>query len=258
MRTSGKTVWLVLALMAGSVMAASAADEKKMARAQQEQIQRLQQAKQTLEQDNARLTAANLDQGKQLRGVRADLLKTRTQARQADALQTELSAINAEKASLTTQLEDSLAAFGALQKKSEADARQALALLAQTRAEAEKAAQTVAQAAAQTAAQTASQAAQAAQAAARNAARDKEVLMAVQAELKVRVVALSTCENTNAAMYKLNTDLLARYEKTATTRSLVGSGIFTQIERVKIENEVTTYQDQLGDLKLTPQPKPQY
>ena len=254
MRTSGKTVWLVLALMAGSVMAASAADEKKMARAQQEQIQRLQQAKQTLEQDNARLTAANLDQGKQLRGVRADLLKTRTQARQTDALQTELSAINAEKASLTTQLEDSLAAFGALQKKSEADARQALALLAQTRAEAEKAAQ----AAAQTAAQTASQAAQAAQAAARNAARDKEILMAVQAELKVRVVALSTCENTNAAMYKLNTDLLARYEKTATTRSLVGSGIFTQIERVKIENEVTTYQDQLGDLKLTPQPKPQY
>ena len=254
MRTSGKTVWLVLALMAGSVMAASAADEKKMARAQQEKIQRLQQAKQTLEQDNARLTAANLDQGKQLRGVRADLLKTRTQARQTDALQTELSAINAEKASLTTQLEDSLAAFGALQKKSEADARQALALLAQTRAEAEKAAQ----AAAQTAAQTASQAAQAAQAAARNAARDKEILMAVQAELKVRVVALSTCENTNAAMYKLNTDLLARYEKTATTRSLVGSGIFTQIERVKIENEVTTYQDQLGDLKLTPQPKPQY
>lgn len=82
--------------------------------------------------------------------------------------------------------------------------------------------------------------------------------MAVQAELKVRVTALSTCENTNAKLYKINTDLLAQYEKTATVRSLMGSGIFTQIERVKIENEVTTYQDQLGDLKLTPQPKPQY
>ena len=236
---------MVLALMAGSVMAASGADDKKMARAQQEQIQRLQQAKQTLEQDNARLSAANLDQGKQLRGVRADLLKTRGQARQADALQTELLAINADKASLTKQLDESLAAFSALQKKAEADARQAAALLTQTRAEAERAAQTAAQAAAQaadqTAAQIAFQAAQAAQAAqvaaqvaANNAARDKEVLMAVQAELKVRVTALSTCENTNATLYKLNTDLLARYEKTATTRSLMGSGIFTQIERVNI------------------------
>ena len=256
---------MVLALMAGSVMAASGADDKKMARAQQEQIQRLQQAKQTLEQDNARLSAANLDQGKQLRGVRADLLKTRGQARQADALQTELLAINADKASLTKQLDESLAAFSALQKKAEADARQAAALLTQTRAEAERAAQAAEQAAAQTAAQTAAQvafqaaqAAQAAQVAANNAARDKEVLMAVQAELKVRVTALSTCENTNATLYKLNTDLLARYEKTATTRSLMGSGIFTQIERVNIENDVTTYRDQLDDLKLTPQPKPQY
>jgi hypothetical protein len=250
MRTSRKAVWLVLALMAGSVMAASAADDKKMARAQQEQIQRLQQAKQTLEQDNARLTAASLDQGKQLRGVRADLLKTRSQARQADALQTELSGINADKAALIKQLEESLVAFGVLQKKAEADARQALALLTQTRAEAEQAAQAAAQAA--------TQAAQAAQTAARNAARDKEVLTAVRAELNLRVASLSTCENTNAAMYRLNTDLLARYEKTATARSLAGGGIFTQIERVKIENEVTTYQDQLGDLKLTPQPKPQY
>ena len=250
MRTSRKAVWLVLALMAGSVMAASAADDKKMARAQQEQIQRLQQAKQTLEQDNARLTAASLDQGKQLRGGRADLLKTRSQARQADALQTELSGINADKAALIKQLEESLVAFGALQKKAEADARQALTLLTQTRAEAEQAAQAAAQAA--------TQAAQAAQTAARNAARDKEVLTAVRAELNLRVASLSTCENTNAAMYRLNTDLLARYEKTATARSLAGGGIFTQIERVKIENEVTTYQDQLGDLKLTPQPKPQY
>ena len=72
MRTSVKLGWLVVALMAGSVMAASAADDKKMARAQQEQIQRLQQIKQTLEQDNARLTAVNLDQVKQLRGVRSN------------------------------------------------------------------------------------------------------------------------------------------------------------------------------------------
>jgi len=258
MRTSGIAVGLVLALMAGSVMAASGADEKKMARAQQEQIQRLQLAKQTLEQDNARLSAANLDQGKQLRSVRADLLKTRGQARQADALQTELLAINADKASLTKQLEESLMAFGALQKKAEADARQAVALLTQTRAEAERAAQAAAQAAEQAAAQAASQAAQAAQVASNNAARDKEVLMAVRAELNARVTALSTCENNNATLYKLNTDLLARYEKTATMRSLMGSGVFTQIERVNIENDVTTYRDQLGDLKLTPQPKPQY
>lgn len=240
MGISGVLVWMIAAWTAGNVMAAPGADDKKMVRAQQDQIQRLQQAKQTLEQDNSRLTAANLDQGKQLRAVRAELLKIRVQVRESVAAQSELTAMSAEKALLTKRLEESLLAFDALQKKADSDARQASALLAQTRAAAVAAAQKTEQAAA------------------RQAASDRELLTKVQADLNARVASLSSCENSNAKLYKLNTDLLAMYEKTATARSLTSGGIFTQIERVKIENEVTTYQDQLGELKITPQSKPQY
>ena len=80
----------------------------------------------------------------------------------------------------------------------------------------------------------------------------RKTLLATQGELNQRSKNLTTCETQNQGLYKLNTDLLLRYEKAANS----GGGFFTQIERVRLENEGTGYRDQLDELQVKASAKP--
>ena len=67
---------------------------------------------------------------------------------------------------------------------------------------------------------------------------------------------MQQCENQNAGLYKLNTDLLARYEAAISRRGPLTMDVFTQINRVQQENDITDYQDRLMDLKVPTTKKP--
>ena len=210
------------------LVAAAGADDKKMLRAQQDQIQKLQQAKQSLEKDNTQALADKQNLERQLRSVKAELLKARGQGRQVEAVQSELQVLTGEKLTLSKRLDDVLRELNDVRAAAQEDSRRWVAEQLVWRTEAQSAVQT--------------------------AARNKDSLAKADGELAAGRTALQQCENQNAGLYKLNTELLARYETAISRRSPLTMESFTQINRVKQENDITEYQDRLIDLKV-PSPK---
>lgn len=223
------TFMLLLVGWACSV-AAAGADDKKMLRAQQDQIQKLQQAKQSLEKDNAQSLADRKDIERQLRNVKADLLKARSQGRQLEAMQSELQVFNTEKLALSKRLEDVQKELSEVKAAAQEESKRWVAEQLVWRNEAQSALQT--------------------------AARNKDSLTKADGELAAGRTALQQCENQNAGLYKLNTDLLARYEAAISRRVPLTMDVFTQINRVQQENDITDYQDRLMDLKVPTPKKP--
>lgn len=91
---------LCLVLSAG----AAAPDDKKVARAQQERIQRMQQAQQALEQEKTQLSADKADVERKLQSTRSDLERARALARKDAARQVEIETLQKEKEGLLTQV----------------------------------------------------------------------------------------------------------------------------------------------------------
>lgn len=213
------TIWRLrpaLAVCLALSMATStlAADDKKIARAQQERIQRMQQAQQALEQEKSQLSAEKSDMERQLGTVKTELERARSTTRREAAELKELKTVRADKdvlAGRLAELERQLAEFRQkLQVAADADVL------------------------------------------------ERKTLLATQHELDQRSKTLASCETQNQGLYKLNTDLLFRYEKAVNSGSFLHGGFFAQLERVRLENEGTSYRDQLDELQVKALAKPQY
>jgi predicted nucleic acid-binding Zn-ribbon protein len=94
----------LVGLTLAATAVAAAPDDKKIARAQQERIARMQQAQQALEQEKSQLSADNADMERKLRTARTDLDHARAQARKEAARQVELDGMQKEKDALAGQL----------------------------------------------------------------------------------------------------------------------------------------------------------
>jgi chromosome segregation ATPase len=190
----------------------AAPDDKKIARAQQERIQRMQQAQQALEQEKAQLSAEKADMELKLRSAKLDLDRARAQERKDLARQLELDAQQKEKEKAKEALTSQLAALNAD--------------LSATRQQLQLAQQSVAQL--------------------------KLSALESQKNLDSQKAALQTCDKQNLGLYQLNTDLLARYERAATQgKGLVGN-LLDPFAQVRLENDGTAYRDQLDALKRVP------
>jgi len=208
---ANQTIWqlrpvLALCLALSFAASVSAADDKKIAKAQQERIQRMQQAQQALEQEKSQLSAEKSDIERQLGTAKTELERARSTTRREAAELKELKTVRADKDVLTSrlaELERQLAEFRQkLQASADADVL------------------------------------------------ERKTLLATQRELDKRSKTLVSCEIQNHGLYKLNTDLLFRYEKAVNSGSFLHSGFFTQLERVQLENEGTSYRDQLDELQV--------
>lgn len=87
-------------------------------------------------------------------------------------------------------------------------------------------------------------------------ARGRESLALTQGQLAARSQSLVTCENQNAGLYRLNTDLLERYVKSVGNGGIAGGGVFTQFGKVQAENAGSALRDQLDELRLQPAAAP--
>lgn len=73
-----------------------------------------------------------------------------------------------------------------------------------------------------------------------------------QENLAQRLTALQTCEDKNQALFRLNTDLLGRYEQSYKAASLLRGGLLARLDQVCLENQVAATRDQLDTLHLDP------
>jgi DNA repair exonuclease SbcCD ATPase subunit len=207
---------LCVALFAGNLAHAAKDDNKRMARAQMERIAKLQQAQQALEAEKGQIAAEKSALEGQLKSAQADLGRARAASRREAVLKRDVELVRAEK----TQLQDKMTA---------------------TQAEHDK---TVTELKAQI------------QAAQEDAAQWRRKSQAADQALAQRVKALSTCEANNQGLYKLNTSLLEQYEKRTCSSEWFKGGPFTQLDRVKVENDRDTYQDKFDTLRVKPLPAP--
>lgn len=80
-----------------------------------------------------------------------------------------------------------------------------------------------------------------------------------RAKLAARVIVLdrqvSDQRTRNAALYKTGTDVLSRYEKFGLGTALTSREPFVGTTRVKFENLIQDYSDQLADQKIKPEEK---
>jgi DNA repair exonuclease SbcCD ATPase subunit len=205
-------LFLCLALTVAT--SALAAEDKKVAKAQQERIQRMQQAQQALEQEKSQLSAERTDMERKLGTVKTELDRALSTTRRGAAELKELKKVRADKdvlAGRLAELERQLAEFRQkLQASADADVL------------------------------------------------ERKTLLATKHELDQRSKMLVSCETQNQGLYKLNTDLLFRYEKAFNSPGLLNSGPFTQLDRVRMENEGTTFRDQLEELKVQVPAKTQH
>ena len=83
---------------------------------------------------------------------------------------------------------------------------------------------------------------------------------AERAKLAARVIVLdrqvAEQRTRNAALYKTGTEVLSRYEKFGLGTALTSREPFVGTTRVKFENLIQDYSDQLEDQKLKPEEKP--
>jgi hypothetical protein len=75
-------------------------------------------------------------------------------------------------------------------------------------------------------------------------------LQASQDNLLAKSKHLVQCENNNAGLYQINTDLLSRYEQAYKSAYLLKGGVFTQLGIVKLENDNAQERDKLQSLRV--------
>ncbi|MEP7242123.1 MAG: hypothetical protein ABI885_00405 [Gammaproteobacteria bacterium] len=73
-----------------------------------------------------------------------------------------------------------------------------------------------------------------------------------QQTLGTRDRELKTCVDRNVALYKLNSEVLTRFEKQSTWSRVARAEPFTQIKRVELENLVDGYKDRADEQRLPP------
>jgi septal ring factor EnvC (AmiA/AmiB activator) len=212
LRSSARLRWPVVLCLLLSVGVASAADDKKAARMQQERIQHMQQAQQALEQEKTQLGTEKAALDTQLRSTKSELERAKAQARRSAADAKELERVRAEREAQTRRLAELEASLAQTQQKLQTSTESDL--------------------------------------------QARRSLQQAQRELEQKGKALQTCETNNQGLYKLNTDLLARYEKSAKTGSWLGGSALTRLGQVPLENERTQLGDQLDSLKVQPAAKP--
>ncbi len=78
---------------------------------------------------------------------------------------------------------------------------------------------------------------------------EKQTLDAAIARQKT---ALSVCTERNAALHKLGSEVLAKYEQKGCLTSLLEAEPFTQLQRVKLENLMEEYRDKLDENRVGP------
>jgi phage-related tail protein len=88
------------------------------------------------------------------------------------------------------------------------------------------------------------------QAAAGQARLQQSNLQVSQDNLLAKSKQLVQCENNNAGMYQINTDLLARYEQAYKSAYLLKGGLFTQLGIVKLENDNAQEREKLQSLRV--------
>jgi chromosome segregation ATPase len=195
----------------------AADDSKKVVKSLQERIQRMQQAQQGVEQEKAQLLTEKTDLERQLKLARGEADRARSQGKRDAAELKDMETLKAEKQGLVSRLAE-------LEKQLEkqlAEQKQSLAAASELNA------------------------------------RRQGMLQAAQQEADQRSKSLASCEAMNAGLYKLNSELLERYAKAANPAGWRSGGVFTQLDKVRVENEAAVCQDKLDDLKLTPGNKPQ-
>ena len=83
---------------------------------------------------------------------------------------------------------------------------------------------------------------------------------AQRAQLADKVIALdrrvADQQTRNAAMYKVGTEVLSRYEKFGIGDALTSREPFVGLTRVKFENLIQDYADKLADERIKPEPAP--
>lgn len=205
-------VGLVAALACVCVTSVWADDDKKTIRSQMERIQRMQQTQQSLEEEKGLLTAEKMAMETKLKTAESELSKAMAGSKREGALRRESNALRAEKA----QLLEKMTAAQSEHDKIVTDLRAELA------------------------------------AAKEESAQLKQKLATTESGLSQHVKALTTCEANNQGLYKLNTSLLEQYEKRTCTSEWLMGGTFTQLGRVKAENNRETFQDKLDELRVTP------
>lgn len=168
---------------------------------------------------------------------------------QAQALESQKGALTAEKAQLEGELKSSREALDRArgQARKEAGARRELdalrleheALRAQldtTRAELQEQQQRL-------------------QTSLRSGADVQRQAVGLQQGLELKQRDLAACEQKNTALYRLNSDLVARLEKAGST-SIWSGGPFTQISRVQRENDAAALTDRLDAQRVQGGAKP--
>lgn len=196
------------------------------------------------------LAAASASAGDDKKIARAQMERMARMQQAQQALEAEKGQITAEKAEVEGQLK---ATKAELEKAKAGGRREAVLRKEVDSVQAEKAALSTKLADTEKALQDTRDKLQAALDA---SAQEHRKLVSTQGTLDQRGQALSRCEGNNLSLYKLNTELLERYEKKSCTSALWSGGALTQLDRVKVENDGSAYRDKLDDLKVQKSPSP--
>jgi chromosome segregation ATPase len=211
--------YMVLGLIASFLLignSASAADDKKALRAQMARIQQMQEAQQALEAEKSQVLVEKLALEGKLKEASTNLEKAKAGGRQVGSLKRELESARADNAALL----EKMTAAQADHDKTVTD------LQAQLKAAQEETSQL------------------------------KRTLASTEGNLNQRGKALATCETKNQGLYKLNTSLLEQYEKRSCGKDWLSGGPFTQLGRVKTENDSDTFKDKFEDMRVKPVTSP--
>ncbi len=218
----GKTAAIVAAVCGLFVALSASAQQddrraREAARRMQQMQQQLTQEKAQLEQDKAKLEKEGADKEKQIKQLQARVKRTEAGTKQSEADAKEKAA---EVARLKAELEALSLKF--VEQREKADR---LADSFKTSVETIKT---------------------------RDA--EKETLNArglQQREIVGRQAQLiQACEEKNAALYQLGTDLMQRYRNKGVMDALKQAEPFTQLERVKVENLLQEYAEKMDAKKI--------
>jgi chromosome segregation ATPase len=190
---------------------------REAARRMQQMQQQLTQEKAQLEQDKAKLEKENANGEKQIKQLQAKLKRTEAGTKQSEA---DVKQKAAEADRLKAELEAMSLKFVEQREKSDklADSYKASVETIKTR-DAEKVALNT-------------------------RTLEQREIIGRQAQL------IQACEEKNAALYQLGTDLLQRYRNKSVMDALKQAEPFTQLEKVRMENLLQEYSEKLDARKI--------
>lgn len=218
---------LAFTLLLG-ITGAHAADDKdkKVARAQQERITKMQQVQQALQQEKTLLSTQRDELQGKLKKAQAQASKLALMSKQEAELRTQLTESRTQVAELRTQLQDLQLEKATLADSLKSTESALMALRSQQQ-------NTVSQLAATQA----------------TLVNTRTAWETAQQSLAQRDKSLAFCQDQNLAFYDINRQLLRRFE-TAAAKMTPWYALPTQFDRVALENEGLLIRDQIEERKL--------